>query len=57
MSVQFPFSQDNSHGIPELGCQMKQSDYVLMAEAADLERGEGESGLESRVAGLQSQNS
>lgn len=55
MSVQFPFSQDDSHQIPESGSEMKQSDNGLTAEATCLEIGEGESRRESRVAGLQSQ--
>lgn len=57
MSVQFPFSQNDSQHIPKFGCEMKHSDNVLTVEAACSERGGGERGLESRVAGRHSQKS
>jgi hypothetical protein len=42
MSVQFPFSQDDSPHIPESGCEVKQSDNVLTVETALSEIEEGE---------------
>ena len=39
MSVQFPYSQKDSHQIPKSGGEMKHSDNVLTVEAACSERG------------------
>jgi len=45
MSVQFPYSQKDSHQNPKSGGEMKHSDNVLTVEAACSEKGSGERGL------------